>query len=143
VLLKTICRAYYYGQFASTHNDFCIYAAPSSPPTNFSGTALSSRSILLSWGMPPIEGQNGVITGYNVSTIELETEEVTEVFTESYKLTLDSLQPYATYGFLVSARTVAGSGPSTQLLYVRTDEEGNKWLKQACFSFVSYIDNIK
>jgi len=75
--------------------------------------------------MPPIEGQNGVITGYNVSTIELETEEVTEVFTESYKLTLDSLQPYAAYGFLVSARTVAGNGPSTHLLYVRTHEEGN------------------
>jgi len=65
--------------------------------------------------MPPIEGQNGVITGYNVGTIELETKEVTEVFTESYNLTLDSesFQPYATYGFLVSARTVSGNGPST------------------------------
>ena len=46
------------------------------------------------------------------------------MFTESHNLTLYSLQPFTTYGFLVSAQTVAGRGPTTRLLSVTTEEEG-------------------
>ena len=46
------------------------------------------------------------------------------MFTESYNLTLYNLQPFTTYGLLVSAQTVAGRGPATRLLSVTTLEEG-------------------
>ena len=46
------------------------------------------------------------------------------MFTESHNLTLYHLQPFTTYGFLVSAQTVAGIGPSSRLLSVTTLEEG-------------------
>ena len=55
---------------------------------------------------------------------ELETGEASTIFTESNNLTLYSLQPFTTYGFLVSAQTVAGRGPTTRLLSVTTLEEG-------------------
>ena len=98
--------------------------APSSPPRNYAGVALSSRSILLTWDAPPVEGQNGIITGYTVNITELETGEVSTMFTESHNFTLHSLQPFTTYGFLVSAQTVGGGGPTTRLLSVTTEEEG-------------------
>ena len=101
-----------------------VYTAPDSPPSNFVAVALSSRSIRLTWGAPPAEYQNGVITGYVVNVTELGTEEVTVVSTESLNLTLYSLRPFARYIFLVTAQTVAGSGPATHLLSVTTPEEG-------------------
>ena len=98
--------------------------APSSPPRNYAGVALSSRSILLTWDSPPAEEQNGIITGYLVNITELETGEASTMFIGSHNLTLYSLQPFTTYGFLVSAQTVAGRGPTTRLLSVTTQEEG-------------------
>ena len=65
-----------------------------------------------------------MITGYVVNITELETEEVTVVFTESLNLTQYSLRPFTTYSSLVSAQTVAGNGPATHLLSVTTPEEG-------------------
>ena len=114
---------------------FCYYCqcifilgtctAPSSPPSNYTAVSLSSRSILLTWDAPPVEGQNGIITGYTVNKTELETGEVSAMFTESHNLTLHSLQPFTTYGFLVSAQTVAGRGPTSHFLFVTTHEEGS------------------
>ena len=97
---------------------------PSSPPSSYTAVALSSRSILLTWDAPPVEGQNGIITGYTVNITELETGEVSAIFTESNSLTLYSLQPFTTYGFLVSAETVVGRGPATRFVSVTTQEEG-------------------
>ena len=101
---------------------------PTSPPSNCTAVALSSRSILLAWDAPPIEGQNGIITGYTVNITLLVTREVSTMFTESHNLTLYSLRPFTTYGFLVSAQTVAGRGPTTHLLSVTTHEEGYKFI---------------
>ena len=101
-----------------------ISTVPSSPPRNSAAVAVSSRSILLTWDAPPVEGQNGIITGYIVNVTKLETGEVSTMFTESHNLTLYSLQPFTTYGTLVSAQTVAGRGPTTRLLSVTTLEEG-------------------
>ena len=101
-----------------------IYTAPSYPPSNYTAVALSSRSILLTWNAPPAEGQNGIITGYTINITELETGDVSTMFTESHNLTLYSLQPFTTYGSLVSAQTVAGRGPATHFLSVTTHEEG-------------------
>ena len=101
-----------------------IPTAPNSPPHNYAGVALSSRSIVLTWDPPPAEQQNGIITGYLVNVTELETGEVTAMFTESHNVTLYPLQPFTTYGTLVSAQTVAGRGPTTCLLSVTTLEEG-------------------
>jgi len=98
--------------------------APSSPPSNYTAVAISSRSILLRWDVPPVEGQNGVITGYTVNITELETGELSTMFTESNNLTLYSLQPFTTYGFIVLAQTVVGSGPATHFVSVTTHEEG-------------------
>ena len=103
---------------------FCYLTVPSSPPRNSAAVALSSRSVLLTWDAPPVEGQNGIITGYTVNITELETGEVSTMFTEARNLTLYSLRPFTTYGLLVSAQTIAGRGPTTHLLSVTTQEEG-------------------
>ena len=101
-----------------------IYTAPSYPPSNYTAVALSSCSILLTWEAPPAEGQNGIITGYTINLTELETGEVSTMFTESNNFTLYSLRPFTTCGFLVSAQTVAGGGPATHFLSVTTHGEG-------------------
>ena len=103
---------------------FVSSTVPSSPPSNYTAVALSSRSILLTWDAPPVEGQNGIITGYTVTITELETGEVSTMFTESNNLTLYPLQPFTTYGFIVLAQTVVGSGPATHFVSVTTHEEG-------------------
>ena len=94
---------------------------PSSPPSNYTAVSLSSHSILLTWDAPPVEGQNGIITGYIVNITELETGEVSAIFTESHNLTLYSLQPFTTYGCFVSAQTVAGRGPATRFVSETTE----------------------
>ena len=113
---------HYYCQYIFTLG---TCTAPTSPPSNCTAVALSSRSILLTWDAPPAEEQNGIITGYIVNITELETGQVSTIFTESHNLTLYSLQPFTTYGFLVSAQTVAGRGPTTHFLFVTTQEEGS------------------
>ena len=118
---KFSVSSYHYESLISM---FCYLTVPSSPPRNSAAVALSSRSVLLTWDAPPVEGQNGIITGYTVNITELETGEVSTMFIESRNLTLYSLRPFTTYGLLVSAQTIAGRGPTTHLLSVTTQEEG-------------------
>jgi hypothetical protein len=45
-------------------------------------------------------------------------------FTDLSNMTFPGLFPYTTYGFLLSASTVVGKGPDSDLHTVQTQEEG-------------------
>ena len=85
----------------------------------------TSTAIVLSWQPPPIEDQNGAITGYVLNITLLETGESQEVLTGSTNYTLDPVMPNTLYTAAVAAQTSAGRGPFSAVVSVRTLEDGN------------------
>lgn len=86
----------------------------------------TSRSVFLSWEPLPLPDRNGIITGYTVTIMDLDDVEGREEssFTELHNITFSGLVPYTTYGLLLSARTVVGYGPNSDLHTIQTHEEG-------------------
>ncbi len=86
----------------------------------------TSRSIVLSWSEVSKSDQNGVITGYTVYLMNLDRQDTEQIeFTvASTNLSIPNLIPYTTYGLFVSAHTVVGEGPLSNLSTIQTKEEG-------------------
>ena len=109
------------------HDVIYLLTGPSAPPVNPSGSSFTSTSITLSWSPPPVEHQNGIIRSYIINLIELETSAIYSYMsfaTEStIQLTVNSLHPYYTYQFTITAVTI-GSGPPTDTFTVQTLEDG-------------------
>ena len=103
----------------------CFITVPSTPPEILQIRA-TSRSIFLSWNAILISDQNGVITGYTVYLTDLDDGGINykEFAVENFNLTLTNLIPYTTYGVMVSAHTVIGEGPQSNLSFIQTKEEG-------------------
>ena len=80
---------------------------------------------MLSWQPPPVEDQNGDITGYILNITVLETGESEEVLTESTSYTFDPVMPNTPYTAAVAAQTSAGRGPFSATVSVHTLEDGN------------------
>ena len=105
-------------------------AAPSQAPTSFSVAALSSTSIVASWQLPPINGRNGIITGYKlyykkkhsagsftvlrINDIAILTKDVT------------GLEKYTEYELKVLAFTSVGDGPTSAVKFMKTMEDGKR-----------------
>ena len=105
-------------------------AAPSQAPTSFSVAALSSTSIVASWQLPPINGRNGIITGYKlyykkkhsagsftvlrINDIAILTKDVT------------GLEKYTEYELKVLAFTSVGDGPTSAVKFMITMEDGKR-----------------
>ena len=86
----------------------------------------SSASLTLSWGFPPEENRNGIISGYSINVTNNATGSVVILSTNANTFTVTSLSPYTTYLCSVAAQTGIGLGPYSIPLTVRTDEEGNE-----------------
>ena len=101
------------------------HAVPSSSPLLDELNA-TSRSLSLSWRTLPPEDLNGLITGYTVTIADLDdlSHNVESYFTESRNYSFSGLTPYTTYGLTLSAHTQVGSGPTSSLHTVQTEEEG-------------------
>ena len=97
-------------------------SAPSSPPEQFTATALSSSAILLQWNPLSIDSTNGIIQQYVVTLLEQETGNVTQITTINTSFNMTNLHPYYTYECSVSAVTVA-SGPLT-MVTIQMPEDG-------------------
>ena len=80
---------------------------------------------MLSWQPPPVEDQNGDVTGYILNITVLETRESEEVLTESTSYTFDTVTPNTLYTAAVAAQTSAGRGPFSATVSVHTLEDGN------------------
>ncbi len=67
----------------------------------------------LFWSPPPLEDQNGVITGYNVYIINADNIGISKMLEVGVMATIESLDEITTFWFELSAVTAAGEGPHT------------------------------
>ena len=88
-----------------------LAAVPSGSPQDIQAEAQDSRSLLLSWSPPPAEERNGDIVGYRVNLTEEETGHTTHHLTTQPLLSLDSLHPFYSYSYTLTALTALGPGP--------------------------------
>ena len=97
--------------------------APSGFPENFLAVATSPRSILLTWIPPLPQDRNGIITGYFINATLVETGEKLQHSSNSTSLTMNA-RPYTTYLFIIAAGTIAGRGPFSTEVSIKTPESG-------------------
>ena len=79
---------------------------------------MNSTSITVSWSLPPLADQNGVIVGYNITYTDIEIE----LFTTELSIVISDLQPFTNYIVSVRAFTVAAGPPGS--ITVRTEPAG-------------------
>ncbi|XP_056265333.1 protein tyrosine phosphatase receptor type Db isoform X27 [Pseudoliparis swirei] len=100
---------------------------PSAPPQDITCASTSSTSIVVSWAPPPLEFQNGVITGYSIQYSKTEghkmSKSVDGILPESSPYLLEDLEKWTEYGITVRAQTEAGDGPESLQLLIRTEED--------------------
>ena len=118
---------FFFGEFVTYYS----IAVPSSPPHNFSLTAISSTSIRASWQLPPGDSQNGIIIGFKLFyKMNDSTASATMVPINSGSiLTKDvtGLDKYTEYEFQVLAFTSVGDGPKSSSMVNRTLQDGKKF----------------
>ena len=93
---------------------------PSGSPT-VTATEVSSDSIYLRWSPPPLEDQNGIITGYIIDSFSNRKNS-----SFSVNLTEHNLEafPYTEYTLRVAALNSVGQGPFSDVVYVKTLQDG-------------------
>uniref|UniRef100_A0A671YC41 Receptor-type tyrosine-protein phosphatase delta n=1 Tax=Sparus aurata TaxID=8175 RepID=A0A671YC41_SPAAU len=100
---------------------------PSAPPQDITCTSPSSTSILVSWAPPPLEFQNGVITGYSIQYSTTEGNKISKridgIPPQSSPYLLENLEKWTEYGITIRAQTEAGDGPESLQLLFRTEED--------------------
>ena len=101
---------------------FC-FIAPTLAPQDVVATATDSRTLLMSWVLPPFEHQNGIIREYQVNITERETGRTYYLTTAATSLTVPSLHPFYTYDCKVAAFTIA-QGPYSEKLSITMPEDG-------------------
>uniref|UniRef100_A0A665WH39 Receptor-type tyrosine-protein phosphatase delta n=1 Tax=Echeneis naucrates TaxID=173247 RepID=A0A665WH39_ECHNA len=103
------------------------HSVPSAPPQDITCTSPSSTSILVSWAPPPLEFQNGIITGYSIQYSTKEgnktSKRIDGIPSESSPYLLENLEKWTEYGITVQAMTEAGAGPESLQLLIRTEED--------------------
>ncbi|XP_053319639.1 phosphatidylinositol phosphatase PTPRQ [Spea bombifrons] len=98
--------------FVNTEQD-----VPETPPIINYFKNITSTSVLLSWDQPV--QPNGIITGYNLQIYGPQGNY--SVATSNTSTILKDLMPFTRFFMYLAARTVKGTGPSSQLAF-HTDE---------------------
>lgn len=105
-----------------------VVVAPGAAPLSVSGETVDSRSIRVTWFPPPADQWNGVLAGYRVLYAEAEggssDGNVASVPADEMSYTVRGLREWTSYNVWVLAYTVAGDGPRSDVIVVRTDEDG-------------------
>ncbi|GAA6218920.1 neogenin isoform X6 [Lates japonicus] len=97
---------------------------PSAPPQNLTLEVQNSKSIMLRWQPPPLNAQNGEITGYKIRYRKGSRRSEAAETTGGNQLNklIDGLERGTEYSFRVSAMTVNGTGPATEWTTAETFE---------------------
>ncbi|XP_048832208.1 receptor-type tyrosine-protein phosphatase S isoform X3 [Brienomyrus brachyistius] len=117
------------GAFTNEVMQKTTQAKPSTPPQDVKCGSPSSTTLLVSWRPPPAESQNGALAGYSVryqaAGAEAGAEPLDEptVAPSSEQVLLQGLEKWTEYQVTVAAFTSMGSGPESQPLLCRTDED--------------------
>ncbi|XP_038066669.1 angiopoietin-1 receptor-like [Patiria miniata] len=93
---------------------------PSEPPQQVTVTS-QKRSLTFSWNQPACGSRGGVITGYTYKLNGPGSQLILDVSTAE-QVEIDGLIPFTYYSFQVSANTIAGAGPNSDVVVQRTDE---------------------
>ncbi|XP_057322017.1 netrin receptor unc-40 isoform X2 [Microplitis mediator] len=99
-------------------------AQPSHPPHNVTLEAASSTSIIVRWE-PPLEGQNGIITGYKIRYRRQDRRyHSNTITTEGNKRlhVISGLEKHGVYHVRICALNVNGTGPWTEWMAIETYE---------------------
>lgn len=95
-------------------------------PLNVRATSITSTTIHVTWEeVPPID-RNGIITTYEVLYEPLETFDILmslTVNTTNLSLLLVELHPFVSYNISLRAYTSIGSGPYSESILERTQED--------------------
>ncbi|XP_044590608.1 neogenin isoform X1 [Cotesia glomerata] len=99
-------------------------AQPSHPPHNVTLEAASSTSIIVRWE-PPLEGQNGIITGYKIRYRRQDRRYHSNTITTEGNTRLhviSGLEKHGVYHVRICALNVNGTGPWTEWMAIETYE---------------------
>ena len=101
------------------------FPVPTGPPAGVTASSTDSTSVMITWQPPILEQQNGIITSYHISIIEVETEQewsfVTDPVNTAY--IVSDLHPFYYYNCSIAAYT-NGFGPSAHYV-TQTLPDGN------------------
>ncbi|KAM6940425.1 protein sidekick-1-like [Xenentodon cancila] len=99
-------------------------AAPSVAPQSIRVSAVSPSGLEVTWDMPPLETQNGLIQGYKIHYWERDeqnqTEKVKVIFVPDTHVHLTNLTSYTPYLVTLTAFNTAGDGPPSDPRGART-----------------------
>lgn len=100
--------------------------APLSPPANFRGHNLGSRSIELSWGQGPKSWRNEAVLGFHLVCIGLHfTEEHFENLSSGkLKWVFKGMRKFTNYSCRLRAYNKFRNGTWSKRLVISTDEDG-------------------
>ena len=98
-------------------------AAPSSPAQNISFVPINSTSILVAWGPPSLNAQNGVILFYVVVLSVSESRAVLNYTVVRTSVMVGPLLPYYTYTCSVGVFT-AGGGTFADPITIQSSQGG-------------------
>uniref|UniRef100_A0A224XGP9 Putative neural cell adhesion molecule l1 n=1 Tax=Panstrongylus lignarius TaxID=156445 RepID=A0A224XGP9_9HEMI len=99
---------------------------PSEPPTNVTVEASSSSSVIVRWEPPPLEGRNGVITGYKLRYRMRDRRGRSETVTtagDRRLWVLNGLENSSVYQVRIWALNANGTGPPTDWHTIETYEK--------------------
>lgn len=100
------------------------HSVPTSAPVGLIIISQSSNSLTLSWMAPPLERQNGLITGYSINITNADTGASMLLSSTGNSIAVGELSPYTSYLCSVAAQTMVGLGPYTTPITVTTNEDG-------------------
>ena len=99
---------------------------PSNGPTSVRVTTVTASSITVQWGEVPCLNRNGEITGYTTRAVRNGVvESTTNVPDIARGATISGLSPSTQYIVQVAAVNVAGTGPYSTSISIRTTGKCN------------------
>ena len=102
-----------------------LFSVPSAGPSNITAQNTSSSSIIVTWDGVLQEHRNGNITGYKVYIKKVGSEGGWESEETKQKIFAKSeLDLWSFYYIKISAKTSVGEGPQSNVVRVRTAEDG-------------------
>ncbi|XP_066505395.1 protein tyrosine phosphatase receptor type Db [Hoplias malabaricus] len=101
---------------------------PIPPPQDVTCTSPSPNSLLITWSSPPVDGGNGIITGYSIQYAATERDKhqvqhITNIPPDCFRYRIEGLRKWTLYTVTIAAHTETGQGPESLPLLVRTQED--------------------